>query len=96
MSFFGEDDGCKIDDRGCSCDNGVGVIEVISGVGISVGGGNVGSRGDGVVSSGGDFGVAGGGASWRDCCRFPEIFRELWEDLPYSLSFTFNTDSVFL
>ena len=72
------------------------MVEVISGVGISVGGGGVGGREDGVVSNGGDVGVAGGGASWRDCCRFPEIFGELWEDLPYSLSFTFNIDNVFL
>ena len=59
-------------------------MEVVSGVGMSVGGGGVGNRRDAVVSSG-DFGVAGGGAEWMDCCRFPEIFGELWEDLPYSL-----------
>ena len=71
------------------------MVEVVSDVEMSVGGGGAGNRGDPVVSSG-DFGVAGGGAGWRDCSRFPEIFRELWEDLPYNLLFRFNFANGFL
>ena len=54
---------------------------------IGVGVGSVRNREEGVVSSGGNFIVAdGGGAWWRDCCRFPDvIFGEPWEDLPYRL-----------
>ena len=37
------------------------VVEVVSVVGMSMGGG----------------GKAGTGAGWRDCCRFPTISREL-------------------
>ena len=47
------------------------------------------------MSSGRDVGVAGGGAGWRDCCRFPKIFGKLWEDLPYSLPFMFSVGDVF-
>ena len=71
------------------------MVELISGVGISVVGGGAGNRGDAVVSSR-DFGVTCGEAGWRDCCRFPETFGELWEDLPYSFPFTLNVDDVFL
>ena len=47
-------------------------------------------------SGGGDASVAcgrtdGGGARWRDCCRFSNgIFGELREDLPYRLPFTLD------
>ena len=48
--------------------------------------GGVGNRRGSVESGGGDGGADGGGARWRDCCRFSdEIFRELREDLPYRL-----------
>ena len=65
------------------------MLEVVSGVGMGVRVGGAGNRGDDVVSSGGDVGVAGGGARWRDCCRFPEDnFGQLWEDPPYCLPYT--------
>ena len=38
------------------------MVEVVSSVGVRVGGGGAGNRGDAAVSSGGDVGVAGGGA----------------------------------
>ena len=71
------------------------MVEIVSGVEMSVGSGGADNGGDAVANSG-DFGVAGGGAGWGDFCRFPEIFRKLWEDLPYSLPFTFNFGDVFL
>ena len=46
--------------------------------------------------SSGDFGLAGVRGGWRDCCRFLEIFGEAWEDLSYSLPFTFHFGDVFL
>ena len=55
--------------------------------------GGAGNRGGSVESGGEDASVAdggadGGGARWRDCCRFYNgIFGELQEDLPYRLSF---------
>ena len=48
------------------------MVEVVSGVGMCVGVDGADNRGDGVVSSGGNVSVAGGGARWRDCCRFPD------------------------
>ena len=36
------------------------MVEVVSGVEMSVGGGNSGNRRDAVVNAGGDFGVVGG------------------------------------
>ena len=46
----------------------------------------------GIVSAG-----DGGGARWRDCCRFGVgIFGELWEDLPYRLPFTLDIGDVCL
>ena len=53
------------------------VVEVVSVVGMSMGGGGADNGRDAVVSSGGDAGKAGRGAGWRDCCRFPTISREL-------------------
>ena len=38
------------------------MVEVVSSVGVGVGGVGAGNRGDAVVSSGGDVGVADGGA----------------------------------
>ena len=52
-------------------------MEVVSGVGMSLRDGDAGNKGDGVMSSEGDVDVAGGGARWRECCRFPKIFGEL-------------------
>ena len=51
-------------------------------MGVAVG--CVGTRGEGVVNIGGSVSVAdGGGARWKDCCRFPNgISGELQEDLP--------------
>ena len=56
------------------------------------------NREEGEVSSGGNVIVAdGGGAMWRDFCRFPSgIFGELWEDLTYHLRFTINIGDVFM
>ena len=61
---------------------------------MGVGVGGVGNRGrsvqsDEVDASVADGGADGGGARWRDCCRFSNrIFGELREDLPYRLPFT--------
>ena len=78
MSFwnlvFGEDSGCESGDRGCGWGGGIGVVELASSLGMSVGGSGACNRGDAEVSSGGDVGVAGGEAGWRDCCRFLRIF----------------------
>ena len=65
---------------------------------MGVGVGGVRNREEGVVSSGGNFIVAdGGGAWWRDCCRFSNgIFGEPWEDLPYRLRFTLDIGDVFM
>ena len=56
------------------------------------------NREEGEVSSEGNVIVAdGGGAMWRDFCRFPSgIFGELWEDLTYHLRFTINIGDVFM
>ena len=52
-------------------------MELVSVVGMSVRDGGAGNKGDGVVSSEGDVDKAGGGARWRECCRFPKFFGEL-------------------
>ena len=75
---------------------------VVCGVRMGMGVGGVGNREEVVVSSGGNVSVAdggadGGGARWRDCCRFPDgIFGELWEVLPYRFPFTLDIGDVFL
>ena len=75
---------------------------VVCGVRMGMGVGGVGNREEVVVSSGGNVSVAdggadGGGARWRDCCRFPDgIFGELWEVLPYRFTFTLDIGDVFL
>ena len=75
---------------------------VVCGVRMGMGVGGVGNRGEVVVSSGGNVSVAdggadGGGARWRDCCRFPDgIFGELREDLPYCLPFRLDIIDFFL
>ena len=76
----------------------VGVVEVVCRVRMGVAVGCVRTGGEGVVSRGGGVSVADdGGARWKDCCRFPdEIFRELWEGLPYHLSFMLNIGNIFL
>ena len=58
------------------------MVEVFYSVTIGVGVGGVGNRGRSVEGGGGDASVAdGGGARWRDCCRFSNgIFKELQED----------------
>ena len=72
------------------------VAEVFCSMTIGVGVGTVRNRGGSVKSGGGDASVAcggadGGGARWRDCCRFFNgIFAELQEDLPYRLPFTLD------
>ena len=60
--------------------------------------GCVGKRGGGVVSSRGNVSVTdGGGARWKDCCRFPdEIFGELLEYFAYHLPFTLHTGDFFV
>ena len=98
VCLFGGYDGCESGDRGCGWCGGVGVVEVFSSVGV----GSVGNRGGSVVSGGGDASVAdsgadGGGARWRDCCRFPDgIFGELREYLPYCLPFILDIIDFFL
>ena len=78
------------------------MVEVVCSMRMGMGIGGVGNRGGGVASSGGnvkvtDGGSDGGGARWRDCCRFPDgIFGELWEDLPYHLLFMLDIGNVFL
>ena len=78
------------------------MVEVVCSMRMDVGIGGVGNRGRGVVSSGGnvkvtDGGADGGGARWRDCCRFPDgIFGELQEDLPYHILFMLDIGNVFL
>ena len=73
--LFGEYDGCSSGGGGCGWDGGVGLVEVVSSVGMGVGIGGADNRVNGVVSSGEKVSVVGGGARWRDCCRFPdEIF----------------------
>ena len=78
------------------------MVEVFSSVGMGVGVGGVGNRGGSLVSGGGDASVAdsgadGGGARWRDCCRFPDgIFGELWEVLSYRFPFTLDIGDVAL
>ena len=68
---------------------------------MGVGIGSVGNRGESVLSSGGnvsvtDGGADGGGTRWRDCYRFSNgVLGELWEDLPYCLSFTLDICDVF-
>ena len=53
------------------------MMKVVSGVGMDVGVRGADNRGDSVISSGGNASVAGEGARWRDCCRFPDdIFGE--------------------
>ena len=75
---------------------------VVCGVRMGMGVGGVGNRGEVVVSSGGNVSVAdggadGGGARWRDCCRFPDgIFGELWEVLSYRFPFTLDIGDVAL
>ena len=77
------------------------MVEVFYSVTMGVGVGGVGNRGRSVESGGGDASVAdggadGGGARWRDCCRFSDgIFGELQEDLPYRLPFTLNFTDFF-
>ena len=95
--LFGGYDGCESGDRGCGWCGSVGV-EVVCGVRMGVAVGCVGTRGEGVVNIGGSVSVAdGGGARWKDCCRFlDEIFRELWEGLPYHISFMLNIGNIFL
>ena len=56
--LFGGYDGSEIGDRDCG---GVGVVEVVCGVGMGVGVGGVKNRVESVVSSGRNFTVADGG-----------------------------------
>ena len=105
--LFGEYDGCESGDRGCDWCGGVGwcggagVVEVFFSVRMGVGVDGVGNGGGSVVIGGGDASVAdggadGGGARWRDCCRFPYgIFGELREDLPYRLPFMLDVIDFF-
>ena len=44
-----------------------------------------------------DGGADGGGARWRNCCRFSNgVFEELQEDLPYCLRFTLDISNILL
>ena len=75
----------------------VGVVELFCSVRIGLGVGGVGNRRGSVVSGGGDASVDdGGGARWRNCCRFPDgISGEPREDLPYRLPFTLDITDFF-
>ena len=106
-SLSGGCDGCESGDGGWDGCGGigwcgsVGVVEVSCSVIMGVGVDGVGNIGGSVVSGGGDASVAdggadGGGARWRDCCRFSNgIFRELLEDLSYRLPFTLDIIDFF-
>ena len=74
------------------------MVEVVCGVRMGVAVGCVGPRRESVVSSGGSVSLADGrGATWKDCCRFPDgISGELREDLPYCLPFMLSMGNVFL
>ena len=99
-SSDGGDGGSGVDGSGGN--SGVGAVEVLCSVRMGVGVGGVGNRGGGELIGGGNASVAdggadGGGARWRDCCRFPDgIFGELWEDLPYRVPFTLDISDFFL
>ena len=54
------------------------------------GGGNGGST---VMGGGGGASVGSGRVSDRGCCRLLGVIRELWEDLPYSFPFFWNSFS---
>ena len=96
--MFGGCDGCESGDRGCGWCSGACVVEVVCSLGMGVRKDGVGNRGGSVMSSGGNVSLTdGGGARWRDCCRFSdEIFGELREDLSYRLPFTLHIDDLFL
>ena len=106
--MFERYDGCQSGDRGCGWCGGVGwssgagVVEVVFSMRMGVEIGGVRNRGGGAVSSGGnvsvtDGGADGGGARWKDCCRFPNrIFGELWENLPYHLPLMLDISNIFL
>ena len=78
------------------------MVEVFCSVRMGVGVSGVGNRGWGVVSgrenaSVADGGADGGGARWRNCCRFPNgVLGELWEDLPHRLPFTLDISDIFV
>ena len=72
MTLFGDAAG------GGGC---IGVV-VASGVGMSIEGGGADSRGSTVRNGGVGACFGGGEASSMDRCRFSEVIRELWEDLP--------------
>ena len=95
--LFGGYDGCESGDGTCDWCGGVGVVEVFYSLAMGVGVGGLQNRGRSVESGGGDASVTdGGGAKWRDCCRFSNgIFGELREDLPYRLPFTLNVINFF-
>ena len=96
--LFGGCDGCESGDGGWGWCGGVGVVELVCGLRICVGVGDVGNRGEGVVRSAANVGVGDGGeARCRDCYMFPNgIFGELWEDRLYRLPFMFDISKVFL
>ena len=74
------------------------MVEMVCCVRMGVAVSGVRNRGEGVVSSAGSISVAdGGGARWKDYCRFSDgISGKLWEDLPYRLPFMLNIGDVFL
>ena len=50
---------------------------MVCGIKMGVGVGVVGNRGEDVICSGGNVIRAdGGGARWKDCCRFPDRILE--------------------
>ena len=52
-----------------------------------MGDGGGGDGGSAVMGGGGGDCMSSGGLNERDCCRFPGIIQEIWEDLPYSFPF---------
>ena len=76
---------------------GVGVVEVTGGVGLTVGDGGVVSSEDANLNGGRDDCLGGGGARWWVRYKFFRVCGELWKDFPNSLPFFLNfRHNVFL
>ena len=54
---------------------------------MSTGGGGESTKGNAVMSGDGSSCVGSGGVCESNCCRFPGVIQELWEDITYSFPF---------